>query len=528
MMRFLILVMTGLVGASAASGSVTTTTEQEAKLHGEKTLEAGTIKEGERVDVLGESGAWYTVRYKTASGEMREGRAAIRAFARTGDTATAMRDTPVFGLTRPVLATIPAESKVEIVRSVDDGYVVRFTPSGGKPVEGVVHADVIPDKDEITVLRAELAQALGEKARERSLGSWTASPRPEQAKPRLPVTVTIAEEAQVYAADATPIAQLKAGQRVEILGERGVWYVVRFRTQSNESAEGLAHTGAFARTGDSAEAIDATDVYPLTRPVVATLPAGSHVDVLGFAKGGYRIGFMSSDGESVEGIVPAAAIPRDEVTRAMDQQGAVGDGAFMPMLNALAISAVVWEEETFEAFYQSLKHSYAVVAGEIVRLPPFDLDYKNSRGAAPLPEQDRGKITKYEWRTELPAWKVGEFGRVGPLKVLRVLSPERMLCEYRAAGADGTGEGIVCLTGWSTKNVSEGEFWHGDIAGPEGGKNQGAVIAIVDTFTYTKPDGEFNTVLQPIPMAQVRRGISRTEFERFVWREGLLDSQDEK
>ena len=116
------------------------------------------------------------------------------------------------------------------------------------------------------------------------------------------VTVAVEQETKLYAEEVAPTGLVKAGEQVEILGEQDGWYKVRYRTPSGDSQEGLAAAGAFARTGDVAKTMRHTSVYPLSRPVLATVPSGGEVEVIKPVEGGYLVRFAPADARPISGI----------------------------------------------------------------------------------------------------------------------------------------------------------------------------------------------------------------------------------
>ena len=342
------------------------------------------------------------------------------------------------------------------------------------------------------------------------------------------VTAKVGSETTLYAAEMPVVGTIRAGEFVGILGESGGWYKIRFKAASGEFVNGLVSASAFTKSKPNlAGALRDTPAYATARPVLATIPAGAEVELLRFTNNGCLVRYSTPDRGPLEGLVTPNALGGADKIEALKAKVAAA-AALKAMVDARRAKA---EEAASrpEEFYKAWKHKYALVEGAYVRLPDFDLRHQNSRGDAPLPKRsewdvdaqgDPIKPDEETWRTLLPDWKVGAFGQVPLLKVQHVLDPRAMLATY----PEGWEERSVMLTGWSTANLADGQWWYGDIPGEKRKVNQGTFVAIIGTRTYTTPSGATKTVLHAIPMAQVREGLTREQFKELLeQKDGLLD-----
>jgi len=156
----IILIAGALLLASEAAFSLVVSVETDTELYAAQVPVIGTIKLGEIVSVVAEKGGWCKVRFKTASGEFSEGLAETDAFARKNNRlGQARRSTPVYALSRPVLATIPTGSEVALIAVTTRGYRARFIDSQGRELMGIIRASAMPDTDDVRAWREELGRA---------------------------------------------------------------------------------------------------------------------------------------------------------------------------------------------------------------------------------------------------------------------------------------------------------------------------------------------------------------------------------
>ncbi len=348
------------------------------------------------------------------------------------------------------------------------------------------------------------------------------------------VTAKVGSETTLYAAEMPVVGTIRAGEFVGILGESGGWYKIRFKAASGEFVNGLVSASAFTKSKPNlAGALRDTPVYATTRPSLATIPAGTEVELLRFEGKTCVVRHFLLDGQSLEGVVMLDAIAEISAVREEMAKAAV--------LKEKAEA----EARMAEAFSQMWTHKYALVDGEYVRLPDFDLRYQNSRGGEPFPggsgkptlrlspnpmgkfmdmsqwrdaqerrdrdvarwkervaewEKDVAK-SKRNWKTDLPGWAVGEFGytRLSNLEVFQVQSPTTMLVRV---GRPGTSR-VVYFTGWATKDLVDEQTI------------KETHVAIIGAYTYDTVMGSM-TVLRAIPLAQVQRGLTQEQFKELL------------
>ena len=347
------------------------------------------------------------------------------------------------------------------------------------------------------------------------------------------VIAKVDREAKLYATKTPVIGTIRTGESVGILEEKGQWYKIRFKAPSGEFADGLVPVSAFVKKSNLAEALRDTPVYATTRPSLATIPAGTEVELLRFEGKTCVVRHFLLDGQSLEGVVMLDAIAEISAVREEMAKAAV--------LKEKAEA----EARMAEAFSQMWTHKYALVDGEYVRLPDFDLRYQNSRGGEPFPggsgkptlrlspnpmgkfmdmsqwrdaqerrdrdvarwkervaewEKDVAK-SKRNWKTDLPGWAVGEFGytRLSNLEVFQVQSPTTMLVRV---GRPGTSR-VVYFTGWATKDLVDEQTI------------KETHVAIIGAYTYDTVMGSM-TVLRAIPLAQVQRGLTQEQFKELL------------
>jgi uncharacterized protein (UPF0147 family) len=167
-------------------------------------------------------------------------------------------------------------------------------------------------------------------------------------------------------------------------------------------------------------------------------------------------------------------------------------------------------------------HSYLVVHGELVKLPPFRFGYPSSRcltvaeAQRYMRQQDmRGLHGEPQWNNPaavavyanvLPDAKVGEYGWIDSSHVLQVIGPDEMLIVVA-----GNEERTVRVVGCDTAGLVDGQWL--------GSKGLHEPMAIVGTSTYGTGIGS-NTVFLAVPVAIARRGISFENYVRLVHKGG--------
>jgi hypothetical protein len=318
--------------------------------------------------------------------------------------------------------------------------------------------------------------------------------------------VVVKEDTPLYALEADVLATLPVGGSVEMIGETGAWYKVLVPASEAGGIQGLVAKSGVVKKGDRVEALRETPIYAMTRATMATIPAGAKIEVIRAVNGGYVVQYIAEDGERIEGLVRSDAIVETEELAAWRKEIAAA--------------------ERFEATYQAGRYKYALVQGEFVRLPDFDLSRASS--------DPKGE-------PQLPAWEVGAFGYVPWAKVKQVFAPDCALVTARIyhtgietispGGSGGTfnpgairslepvkmavtraDDEKIMLSGWATEKMADGHMLWEDADA----RDPSAYIAIIGNHTYRTPVGAKVTVLQAIPLRQVRRGLSREEFRALV------------
>jgi len=350
------------------------------------------------------------------------------------------------------------------------------------------------------------------------------------------LTIAVEKETPLYTEDIPVLAVVKADQYVLVVGGHGKWYTVRAKDDSGQIVEGFVSVDAFVlKPQNTARALQDASVYAPLRPVVATVPQGAELELLDVVDSGYLARYVGSEDQPVRGIMPEEAITKTDQVQAFRQE----------RLRATR------KEREFEALYEQWKNKYALVDGEYVRLPDFDLRYENSRGATPYPgkltlpqrpqrvfgptdfvgaREAEARLRRFEdrtrkwhdnvrrrkaeyakrqetWHQALPAWSVGEFGSIEgrTLEILQILGPSQMLCLIESA------DKTVCMTGWSTEGLVDEEHL------------EFGFVAITGTYRYVTVLGAPRTVLHAIPMAGIREGLTKEQFRELLKEKGGPD-----
>jgi hypothetical protein len=169
-------------------------------------------------------------------------------------------------------------------------------------------------------------------------------------------------------------------------------------------------------------------------------------------------------------------------------------------------------------FYQK----FALVSGEYLRLPDFDLRYKSSKEV-----KGGGKDRRWVWIE-----KVGDFGEDtrGDFKVLQILGENEVLIwrpikevipgQTKRPGDRSpwltrkVGDLILRIKGFSTKTLVDDAKW----------KGHGQPIAAIGTWQYTTTTGGTKTVLNCIPLEQVKKGLTIEQFKEMLKVKGIEEN----
>lgn len=172
-------------------------------------------------------------------------------------------------------------------------------------------------------------------------------------------------------------------------------------------------------------------------------------------------------------------------------------------------------------FYQKYKNKYALLDGEYIFFPNFDIEYSNSRKGQ-HPEPYEGYTEEWinhlrgVWELELPKWAVGEYGRGGRyqgFEIFQILGPDEMFIVYDNYPKPK----LARFKGWSTKNLIDGERWKGNVRCEENSDEYcGVDIAIVGTYGYTTFLGTPKTILDVVPLELFRKGITLEQFKEML------------
>ncbi len=129
------------------------------------------------------------------------------------------------------------------------------------------------------------------------------------------VTVQTAQDAKLRALVPPVLATVRTGDRVVIVAGKGKWSLVRYSPEGNEPVEGYVRTAALVNLADGAEALRETPLYAPERPLVATIPQGRSVAVVGFVPSGYVVRYRSPEGAVVQGLLRAGDVVETEALR---------------------------------------------------------------------------------------------------------------------------------------------------------------------------------------------------------------------
>lgn len=153
--------------------------------------------------------------------------------------------------------------------------------------------------------------------------------------------------------------------------------------------------------------------------------------------------------------------------------------------------------------YQKYKNKYALLGGEYLRLPKFDL-------------QEWHNIVWEDYTDTLEKWAVGEFGSIVYCKVMQILGPDEMLviCGHFSLFYD-TPDVYARFRGWSTENLVDRRLWS-DPYWKKYYDTPRTDIAIVGTYQHETILGTTSTVFDVVPLALFEKGLSKAEFLKML------------
>ncbi len=163
-----VLPLSAIASSTDLAAPVKAKTSKDTCLYAKEVPVLATVRKTEHVQILDERGAWCLIRYSPSEGAPVEGLVRTGALVKLGTRVEVLRDTPLYATSRPVLATIANGTSVEVLSIVPKGYVVRYSPEDGEAYEGLVPSEAISETDEIKVLKAEIAKAVAERAKEQA------------------------------------------------------------------------------------------------------------------------------------------------------------------------------------------------------------------------------------------------------------------------------------------------------------------------------------------------------------------------
>ncbi len=153
--------------------------------------------------------------------------------------------------------------------------------------------------------------------------------------------------------------------------------------------------------------------------------------------------------------------------------------------------------------YKKYKNKYALLGGEYLRLPKFDL-------------QEWHNIEWEDYTDTLEKWAVGEFGSIVYCKIMQILESDEMLVISGHFNLlYDTPDVYARFRGWSTENLVDKQLWS-DPYWKKYYDTPRTDIAIVVTYQHETILGTTSTVFDVVPLALFEKGLSKTEFLKML------------